>query len=142
MKVLFTHNIKGVAQIGDIKEVSDGYARNYLLPHKLAKPATRDVAKEAEGLKKQREEVDIRSMAQAKELAEKLKDTVIEFKESANQEGHLYGSIDAKKIAHAINIPSDQVLLDQPIKTVGEHKVELKLHQTTATTLTVRVLPS
>lgn len=142
MKVLFLKNIKGVAQIGDIKEVSNGHAQNYLIPNKLAKAVTSGVAKEAEALKKNRELHETKNKKQAEEIAKKLKDSIIEIKESANPEGHLYGSIDAKKIAHALKISPEYVVLEMPIKTTGDHIVKLQLHQTIATTLTVRVLPS
>lgn len=142
MKVLFLKNVKGVAQIGDIKNVSDGYARNFLLPNHIAKAATTDSLKQAETLKAKREVQAIEDQKHAEALAAKLKDSVVEFKESANDEGHLYGSIDAKKIAQAIKISADHIILDQPIKTTGDHTVQLQLSQTIATTLTVRVLPS
>ena len=142
MKVLFLKNIKGVAQIGDIKEVSDGHARNYLIPRGLAKPANSSVAKESESLKKKRELIDNQSKANAEEMAKKLKDSVVEIKENANPEGHLYASVDAKKIAHVLKISSEYVLLETPIKTTGDHIIKLQLGQTIATTLTIRVLPS
>lgn len=142
MRVLFLQNIKGVAQIGDIKDVSAGHARNYLIPRKLAKPATSDVARESEGLKKQRELIDSKNRTQAEEMAKRLEGAVVEISEGANQEGHLYGSVDAKKIAQVAKIPVGTVMLEQPIKTIGDHPVKLQLHQTIATTLTVRVLPS
>src|SRR3989344_6522231 len=98
MKVLFLQNIKGVAQIGDIKEISDGYARNFLLPRKLAKAATSEVAKESEGLKQKRELMDSKNKVAAEEMAKRLEGASLEMNEGANTEGHLYGSIDAKKI--------------------------------------------
>src|SRR3989344_4416840 len=148
MKVLFLQNIKGVAQIGDIKEMSDGYARNFLLPNKLAKAANVSVAKEAENLKQKRQLVDTKNKTAAEEVAKRLEGASIEITEGANTEGHLYGSIDAKKIAHDldkllhIKISADQIELPHHIKTVGEHQVKINLFQTIATTLTVRVLPS
>ncbi len=148
MKVLFLQNIKGVAQIGDIKNISDGYARNFLLPRKLATIATSDAIKRAEVLKQRRTAEDMKSNEQALELAKKLEGGVVELFEGANPEGHLYGSVDAKKIAHAIKetyrvaVSEDQIDLPHHIKTTGEHSVTLKLYATIETTLTVRVLPS
>ena len=72
MKILFLQNIKGVAQIGDIKNVSDGYARNFLFPRKLARPATGDAVAKAELLKRQRDAGDIKNRAEAEEVAKKL----------------------------------------------------------------------
>ncbi|MEK7583341.1 MAG: 50S ribosomal protein L9 [Patescibacteria group bacterium] len=148
MKVVFLKNIKGVAQIGDMKNVPDGYARNFLLPGKFAKVATAGAAAEAESLKKLREAGAVEDRVHAEELAKKLEGVVVEITEGANPEGHLYGSVDAKKIAEAIHtthhvvISSNQVELPHHIKTTGDHSVKLSLFQTIATTLTVRVLPS
>ena len=155
MKVLFLKNIKGVAQVGDIKDVSDGHARNYLIPRGLAKAAIGSVAKESETLKKKRELIDDQSKAAAEDIAKRLEGAVLEITEGANPEGHLYGSVDAKKIAHGldnslhIKINEDQIHLPHHLKTTGDHQIKLNLHtprvatgQTIATTLTVRVLPS
>ena len=155
MKVLFLKSIKGVAQVGDIKDMSDGYARNFLIPRKFAKAATATIEKEAEVLKSHRAATDTKNKAAAEELAKRLEGASIEITEEANAEGHLYGSVDQKKIVHAlekslhIQLTEDQVELPHHIKTVGEHHVKLNLFaprgdagQTIATTLTVRVLPS
>lgn len=72
MKVIILQNIKGIGQIGDVKEVSDGYGRNYLLPRKLAKPATDKTLKEAELLRSKREVLMKEQADKAKEIAEKL----------------------------------------------------------------------
>ena len=148
MKILFLQNIKGVAQIGDIKNVSDGYARNFLFPRKLARPATGDAVAKAELLKRQRDAGDIKNRAEAEEVAKKLEGASIEIAEGANSEGHLYGSIGERKIAEAlkkayhVELSDDQIILPHHLKTVGEHEVKIELFQTIATTLTVRVLPS
>ncbi len=155
MKVLFLKNIKGVAQIGDIKNVSDGYARNFLLPRNLAQAAGENTVKQAEMLKAKREAQSIHDRSHAEEIAKKLTDAAIEITEGANDEGHLYGSIDAKRIAKAIkeayhvDLSVEQIKLPQHIKTTGEHKVTIELYtmrgaedQTIETTLIVRVLPS
>ena len=148
MKVLFLKNIKGVAQIGDIKDVSDGYARNFLLPNKLATAATGDSLKQAETLKNKRKTQIIEDQRHAEAMMEKLKDATVELIESANSEGHLYGSVDEKQIADAIKkayhlaLSIDQIKLPHHLKTTGDHQVTIQLFQTIATTLTVRVLPS
>lgn len=140
MKVIFPDGI--------IKNVSDGYARNFLLPRGLAKPATDDAVKQSEVLAKKREAQAVNDKQRAEEWAKKLESAVVEIHEGANAEGHLYGSVDAKKIATAIEktyhvkLSEDQIDLPQHLKTVGEHAVKLKLYQTIETTLIVRVLPS
>ena len=133
MKVIFLQNIKGVAQIGDIKNVTDGYARNFLFAKNLAKPATAGAEKQSEQLKSKRKKQYETSKEGALELAKKLEGLTIEMKEDASEEGKLYGSINDKKIVHAlkekgVELKEENVNLPQHLKTIGEHEVELELH--------------
>ena len=146
MKVIFLQNIKGVAQIGNIKNVSDGYARNFLIPKNLAKPATAEAEKQAEILKKKGESDNLTSKESVVELAKTLEGLVLEITEDANEEGHLYGSVNAKKIAeelakNKIKIKEDLMNLLEPIKMVGEHEVEIELHPEVKTKIKIRVSP-
>jgi large subunit ribosomal protein L9 len=145
MRVIFLQNIKGVAQIGDIKSVSDGYARNFLLPKNLAKPATAEAEKQAEILKKKRESENLTSKEGAVELAKTLEGFAMELTEDANDEGHLYGSVNAKVIAeelakNKIKIKEDSINLPEPIKTIGEHEVEIELHPEVKIKIKINVL--
>ncbi len=147
MRVVFLQNIKGVAQIGDIKNVSDGYARNFLFPKNLAKPATAEAEKQAEILKKKLESEDLTNKESAAELAKTLEGFVLELAEDANEEGHLYGSVNAKRIAeelakNKIKIKEDLINLPEPIKTAGEHEVELELHPEVKTKIKVVISPN
>ena len=147
MKVIFLQNIKGTAQIGDIKNVSDGYARNFLIPKNLAKPATAEAEKQAEILKKKRESENLTSKESAVELAKTLEGLVLEVTEDANEEGHLYGSVNAKIISEAlvkkkIKIKEDLINLPEPIKTIGEHEIELELHPELKTKIKIIVSPT
>lgn len=133
MRVIFIQNIKGTAQLGDIKNVADGYARNFLFANKLAKPAAADAEKQAETLKAKREKQHETNKGGALELAKKLAGLVLEIKEDANDEGHLYGSVNEKKIAAALKkkgiaLKEENINLPQHLKTVGEHEVEVELH--------------
>lgn len=144
MRVIFLQNIKGVAQIGDIRNVSDGYARNFLLPKNLAKPATAEAEKQAEILKKKQESEDLTNKESAAGLAKTLEGFVLELAEDANEEGHLYGSVNAKRIAeelakNKIKIKEDLINMPEPIKTVGEHEVELELHPEVKVKIKIRV---
>lgn len=145
MKVIFLQNIKGIAQIGNIKDVSDGYARNFLIPKNIARPATAEAEKQAEILKKKRELENLANKGNAIELAKILEGFVLEVTEDANEDGHLYGSVNAKRIAEElsrkkIKIREDLINLPQPIKTVGEHhEVELELHPEVKTKIKVNV---
>lgn len=134
MRVIFLQNIKGIAQIGDIKNVADGYARNFLFAKKLAQPATANAEKQSETLKGKREKQYETSKEGALELAKKLDGITLELHEDTNDEGHLYGSVNEKKIAAAlkergINLKEENINLPQHLKTIGEHEVELELHQ-------------
>lgn len=145
MKVIFLENIKGVARLGDIKSVADGYARNFLFPRNLARSATADTVKHVEALKKKHEVLDAENKERAEQLLKVLSDFTLEINEDANEEGHLYGSIGEKKIVaelkkHAIIIGEDDINLAEHIKTLGEHEVELEPHQGIKATLKIRVV--
>lgn len=144
MKIVFLQNLKGVAKIGDIKNLNDGYARNFLLPKNLAKPATAETVKQAETIKQKMGEAYVTTRKEAEEMAKKLEGFILEMAEDANEEGHLYGSINEKKIVQALkkekmNISEDQINLPEHIKTVGEHEIELELHPEVKTKLKINV---
>ncbi len=133
MKVIFLQNIKNVAQMGDIKKVADGYARNFLIPNKLAKPADVKSQKEAELLKQKNAASAEARKERGLKLADEVKDLILETSAEANEEGHLYGSINVDDIAelfrqHKLDISEDEINLSQPIKSVGEYDIELELH--------------
>ena len=107
MKVVFLQNIKGIAQIGDIKDVSDGHARNFLFPKKMAKPAVSNAIKEAGVLIKKREQGETLRKEMAQKLAQELQNVAFEIKEDANEEGHLYGSVNEKTIAVCVKAGAD-----------------------------------
>ena len=145
MKVIFLKDVKGTAKKGEMKEVSDGYARNFLIPKGVAKEATassiNDLNKQktAESLKKQKEEQD------AKDLAEKLKAITVTMYSKAGDGGKLFGSITSKDIAerlnkeHKIDIDKRKILLDDHIKMLGSHTVPVKLHQNVTAEFRVEV---
>lgn len=145
MKVIFLKDVKGTAKKGEMKEVSDGYARNFLIPKGVAKEATAssindlNQQKAAESLKKQKEEQD------AKDLAEKLKAITVTMYSKAGDGGKLFGSITSKDIAerlnkeHKIDIDKRKILLDDHIKMLGSHTVPVKLHQNVTAEFRVEV---
>ena len=144
MRVIFLQNIKGVAQIGDIKNVADGYARNFLFATNLAKPATADAEKQAGVLKSKREKQYETDKEGALELAKKLENLTVEIEEDANEEGHLYGSVNEKKIVAAlkeqgINLKEENINLPQHLKTAGEHEVEIELHPEVKTKIKILI---
>ena len=133
LKVLFTQNIKNMAQMGDIKEVASGYARNFLFPRNLAEPATSRAKAQADLLKKRRLDQEVRSKEEAGELLKLLENVVIEIEIEASDSGSLYGSVDAKRIVDElglkkIKVKPEQINLAEPIKKIGEYDVEIELH--------------
>ena len=144
MKVIFLQDVKGQGKKGEIKEVSEGYARNFLLPKGLVQIATTGAAKSleqmqaAEGKKKERE----KQAAQA--LAAKLSEMTVVIKAKAGEGGRLFGAITSKQIAEAlerekITIDKRKIELDEPIRTLGVTKVHVKLYPDVKGTLSVQV---
>ena len=136
MRVILLQNIKGVGKMGDVKEVSDGYGRNYLLARKLAKIANEGTMREVEFLKKKAETEDKIVSAKAKEIAEKAKDIVLEFIKKASKTGTLFASLTKEEIAHELSkavgakVEADSVDLKEHgehIKQAGEHMIEVEL---------------
>ncbi len=146
MKVIFLQNIKGVGQIGDVKEVSDGYGRNYLIPQKLAKQATSVSLKEAELLKKKLAQTLELEHAQAAEIGKRIKDTVLELTEKASASGTLFAAVGRKEIIQKLKevsgyeVGEDTVHIpEHALKTTGEHAVELRLASELTVPLIIRI---
>lgn len=133
MRVILLDNIKGVGQVGDVKQVSDGYARNFLFPRQLARAASPGAVKDIQALKQKRLTELTLAADNAKAMAEKLKDTVLEFGAKANQKGTLFEGITAEDIVTQLkkttgaSVPLEAVKLDEPIKSLGEHTITLEL---------------
>ncbi len=132
MKVILLQDIPKVGRKNEIKEVSDGYARNFLLAKNLARPATLENVKVLENQKVKEEKEKSEENQKCKALAERLKSTVLNFKVRVGEKGRAFGSVTAAKIRdelkkHGIEITKDQILLEESIKTVGENVVRVKL---------------
>ena len=145
MKVILKEDVKGLGSKESLVNVSDGYARNYLIPRGLAVEATSvnmnvmKTKKEAEKSKKDRE------LAQAKELAEKLKNGEVVIKAKAGENGKLFGSITGKDISdylkknHKFDIDKKKIALSDSIKALGTYEAEVKLYSGVSTKLTVKI---
>jgi large subunit ribosomal protein L9 len=133
MKVLLTRDIDRVGKAGQIKNVADGYARNYLIPKKLAVLATAGALKQAETIRKAEERRQAQLFAEAQAVAAQLTETTLTFQAKAGETGKLYGSITTTDIAEAIlskkgiEIDKRKIELREPVRTVGTHKVPVKL---------------
>jgi len=134
MKVILLQNVKGVGMAGDAKEISDGYARNFLIPKKMAEIATPEGIQKAELAKSQQEEKNKSVMEKNQKLAEDLKKKKIEIR-GKEKKGKLFGSITAKEIAKEIknqglDLDEKSIILKSPIKEIGEFTIEIDLgHQ-------------
>ncbi len=145
MRVVFLEEVPGSGRTGDIKNVADGYARNYLLPRGLAAPATPDVVKraeiKAEKERKQEEALD----NEARGLAEKLAGAAIRIEVRAGEQGRLYGSVTSGDIAEQVSkilgqeVDRHQVELAEPLKELGTFEVPLKLSRNVVERLNVTV---
>ena len=134
MRVILCADVKGQGKKDQIVEVSDGYARNFLFPKKLAIPADSKAindVKNKEAAKQHKVDVEIQN---AKDLAKKLESIVLVFEYAAGPDKKLYGSVTAKDIAeelkkkHAIDIDKRKITLAEPIKSFGEFKADVKLY--------------
>lgn len=132
MKVILTQNIKGLGRIGDIKNVSDGYARNLLFPRKMAKPATDSATKEVETLKLKAEAQSHLEEKEAREIARKIKDVTVVIAKKASASGKLFSSISKQEVAQelkksGINISADSISFGDHgdhIKLTGQHVIQ------------------
>ena len=142
MKVIFLKNVKGVANEGDVKDVKEGYAKNFLFKQKLALEATPANMKAHEEKLESLKEQEKLKIAEAKALAEKLKAAKIEFNQKAGDTGRLYGAVTSQEISDAlakIGIHIDKKLFDikEPIKEAGTHTVKVDIYKEVKSQLTV-----
>jgi large subunit ribosomal protein L9 len=148
MKVILLERLEGWGALGDVVDVKDGYARNFLLPRRKALRANAANLKVFEG---QRAEIEARN-AKAKEAAgragEKLDGTAYILIRQAGESGQLYGSVSGRDVADAVNaegaskVERAMVVLDKPIKTLGLHEVKVRLHPEVTVTVTLNIARS
>ena len=134
MKVVLTADVKGQGKKNDIVEVSDGYARNFLLPRKLAVEATNKVLNEIKGQNEARQHRLEVELAEARALAAKLDTLLIKIHATSGADGRLYGSITAKDIAdqlekdYGIALDKRKIVLANPIRAYGQYDPDVKLY--------------
>ena len=125
MKVILQQDVKGQGKKGQLVEVSEGYARNFLLPRKLAIPATTDAINTMNLKEKARRAEEARQKAEAQAVAEKLKECQVKLTAKAGNGGRLFGAVTTKEISEGlkaqydIDIPKQKLVLDDPIKAFG-----------------------
>ena len=132
MKVILKSNVDHLGRAGDVKDVATGYARNFLLPRKLAETATASALKYWEKGKEKRAKLVAAEVKVAKELADKLGSVNLTFSMPASEEGKLFGSVGKTDVLKSLKaggyeVPKNSVRLENALKTIGEHEVELRL---------------
>ena len=134
MKVILTADVKGQGKKDRLIEVSDGYARNFLLPRKLAIPADNQSMTELKNKEASKQHKIDTERAAAKEIAGKLESVVVKIKVGAGADGHLYGSVTSKEIAeklqkeHGITVDKRKIALQTPIKAYGTYTLDVRLY--------------
>jgi len=146
-KLILTHEVTGLGAPGDIVEVKDGYARNYLLPRGLATAWTRGAAKQVEAIRKARKTREIATLEDARAIREQLQGSSVVVSAKAGASGRLFGAVTTADIATAVvaaggpQLDRRKIEIAQPIKALGEHTVQVRLHEDVAAQIDVRVVP-
>ncbi|WP_066059763.1 50S ribosomal protein L9 [Robertmurraya korlensis] len=145
MKVIFLKDVKGKGKKGEVKNVADGYAHNFLIKQGLAVEANSTNVSTLEGQKKKQEKLAAEELAEAKQLKETIEKVTVELSAKAGEGGRLFGSITSKQIAeelqkkHNIKIDKRKIELEDAIRSLGYTKVPVKLHTEVQATLNVHV---
>ena len=148
MKVILTTDVDRLGHKGDIVDVADGYGRNYLIPKSLAVMATRGALRQAESMKKAREETARRALEEAEALSQALVGSRVVVAARAGDEGRLFGSIGPTDVAEAIKKFSGQEVdrkiidIDEPIREIGLHEVRLAPHPDVEFNVILDVIPA
>ena len=128
MKIILTTNIKKLGKVGDQVSVKDGYARNFLLPKKMALRENKKNLEYYEGVKEEIKIKENNKLEQAKKTIEDIKKLNIQFKKEADEKGQLYGAISKNEIINLlkennIKIHSDDIIISDQIRSIGEHEI-------------------
>ena len=144
MEVILKEDVNKLGHRGDVVKVADGYGRNYLLPGKLAIEATAANKAVIEQMKQSAIRKSAGEKVQAETLAQQLNDLVLTFERKAGESGQLFGSVTSADIAHALEaqgftVDRRRIHLDEPLKTIGEFHVPIRLHREVTTHVQVNV---
>lgn len=144
MEVILREDVDKVGARGSVVKVADGYARNFLLPKRLAVPATGSNKKIVEQEREAHLRREAKLKSESEDLAKLMSNVTVAIRQRAGENNQLFGSVTAKDIADALEaqkyrVDRRKIQLDEPIRTLGEHKVELRLHRDVTTEITVIV---
>ncbi|WP_054952883.1 50S ribosomal protein L9 [Flaviflexus massiliensis] len=145
-KLILTHEVDRLGQPGDVVEVKDGYARNFLLPRGYATRWTKGAQKQIDQMEQARRKREIATVEDAQGLRDKLEETTLTITVRTGNSGRLFGAVTAADIAQAAqeatgeNIDRRKVLVTNPIKSVGDYKVDIRLHSDVTVAVNVSVV--
>ena len=145
MKLILTHEVTGLGHAGDVVNVKDGYARNFLLPNGKAIAWSTGGEKQIDGIRRAREARKVRDLDHAREIKAKLEGANLVVKAKVGDTGHLFGSVTDKDIAQAIksatglDIDRHRIKMGKHIKLVGKHSGKITLHPSVAANISVTV---
>ena len=146
MKLILTHEVDGLGSPGDVVEVKDGYGRNYLLPRGFAIKWTRGGQKQIDSIRRARAAREIRSLDEAKQVAGQLGALKVRLTQRSGDNGRLFGSVTAADVADAIKaaggpaVDKRRIQIRNPIKSVGDYTVEIRLHPEVNVSLPIEVV--
>ena len=145
-KIILTHEVTGLGAPGDVVEVKDGFARNYLVPRGLAHAWTRGAEKQITSIRKARKAREIETLEEAKAIRDALQSKTVVVTAKAGNGGRLFGAITTSEIADAVKaagapaVDKRKVEVGQPIKALGDFTVQVRLHPEVTATIALRVV--
>ncbi len=145
-KLILTHEVTGLGEPGDVVEVKDGYARNYLVPRKLATPWSKGAESQVSAIRKARKAREIASLDDAKAIRDSLQSKPVVVEAKAGQSGRLFGAVTTAEIASAVaaaegpKVDKRKIEIGQPIKSTGDYTVSVRLHPEVSATVAVKVV--
>ena len=152
MKLILTHEVTGLGAPGDIVEVKDGYGRNYLIPRGFALRWTRGGEKQIESIKSARNSRAVRDLGKAQEIRASLESSTVDVPVRAGTGGRLFGAVTVSDIAEAINasvggsaagvVDKRKIIVGNPIKSLGDHEVTVRIHDELEAKVLLHVVPA
>ena len=145
-KLILTHEVTGLGAPGDVVEVKNGYARNYLVPRGLATPWSKGAEKEVTAIRRARKSREIETLEEARAVRDSLQGNPVTVSAKSGDSGRLFGAITTAEIADAVkaaggpSIDRRKIEVAQPIKATGEYEVQVRLHAEVSAKLTVKVV--
>lgn len=145
MRVIFLEDVKGKGKKGEVKNVAEGYARNFLLPNNLAVEASTGNVKNLEAQKKSEQKKADEELQKAQKYKEELESITVELKAKAGEGGRLFGAVSTKQIAETLakmkkKVDKRKILLDEPIRALGYTNVPIKIHPEVVATVKVHIV--